>query len=394
MAKVLLNTHPQPHQGRIWSVSWSPDSTRLVVSGTSEPTVWNVSHPNYTPFDRIGTLSTQESRVLIGQFFVDWSKHNNRIIVTHTGGLFQSWNGDSLNIINTNQSVQTVGLATNPIKANFATSAALGTLIWGDNLLLSLLPYQTQVGYLEPRSISALDSDLMVPLVLDWNYDGKRLAVGYISNNKVSIWDTDTGNILRSIQLENRPTDLSWNKDGKRLAVAVDNKIIIFNSDTGDPITTYVTQKAYDILGVDWNPTGTQLVYPNIQVGTTMPTIVTPPLPATASVTSLTLINADTDASIQTLTSGNTLNLGSLPTRNLNIRADASGSPAKVVFTLNGVPFREDTTMPFSFGDTAGNYAGWTPDVGSYTLTATPYNASNVPGTPLSVTFEVTDDER
>jgi hypothetical protein len=109
------------------------------------------------------------------------------------------------------------------------------------------------------------------------------------------------------------------------------------------------------------------------------------------SVTALTLMNADTDASIQALTSGNTLNLGTLPTRNLNIRADASGSPAKVVFTLNGVPFREDTTAPFSFGDTSGNYAGWTPDVGSYTLTATPYDANNIAGTPLNVTFTVTE---
>jgi WD40 repeat protein len=111
--------------------------------------------------------------------------------------------------------------------------------------------------------------------------------------------------------------------------------------------------------------------------------------PPSHAVTSLNLINADTDTSIQALTSGNTLNLGTLATRNLNIRADASGSPAKVVFTLNGVPFREDTTAPFSFGDTSGNYSGWTPDVGSYTLTATPFNASNVPGTPLTVNFSV-----
>src|SRR5689334_7924535 len=54
-------------------------------------------------------------------------------------------------------------------------------------------------------------------------------------------------------------------------------------------------------------------------------------------VVSFTLINADNDQPIQTITNGATLNLATLPTKNLNIRANTE--PAVVgsmVFALTG----------------------------------------------------------
>ena len=123
---------------------------------------------------------------------------------------------------------------------------------------------------------------------------------------------------------------------------------------------------------------------------------------ATASppqITSYTLVNADTNLDLQTLTSGTTLNLPSLPTRNLNIRADPSTSQVmSVVFNLTGPQTRlaTESTRPFAlFSDINGDYFPWTPSVGTYSLTVTPFDAtggSGNAGNPLIITFSVVNN--
>lgn len=114
-----------------------------------------------------------------------------------------------------------------------------------------------------------------------------------------------------------------------------------------------------------------------------------------AKVTRLTLMNADTDQPIQTLTSGSTITLANLPTRRLNIRADTDPAlVGSVRFALDGtVNYRTETLAPYALaGDDDGDYRPWTPAAGSHTIKATPYsgaNASGTAGTALSVTFTV-----
>ncbi|WP_216688109.1 InlB B-repeat-containing protein [Hymenobacter siberiensis] len=121
-------------------------------------------------------------------------------------------------------------------------------------------------------------------------------------------------------------------------------------------------------------------------------------LPAGQSVTSYTLINADTNGDIQALAAGTTLNLATLPTRNLNVRANTNpGTVGSVVFTLSGADTQNQTesVVPYAlFSDNGGVYNSWTPAVGSYTLTATPYTSGGgggTAGTPLTLAFSVID---
>jgi MYXO-CTERM domain-containing protein len=122
--------------------------------------------------------------------------------------------------------------------------------------------------------------------------------------------------------------------------------------------------------------------------------------PPTLRVTSLTLINADSDQPIGTfdpLLDGDTLNLAFLPTRNLNIRANVAGNAGSVVFGLDGnANFQTESTAPYALaGDTSGDYAAWTPSVGKHTITATPYDAAGGKGTAgqaYSISFTVSDD--
>jgi hypothetical protein len=112
-------------------------------------------------------------------------------------------------------------------------------------------------------------------------------------------------------------------------------------------------------------------------------------------VTTLRLMNADTDQPLMTLTNGMTITLSSFPTRNLNVRAETLPSvTGSVRFALDGNSnYRTETIAPYALaGDLAGDYYAWRPSVGSHTLKATPYTgaeASGTAGTALTVSFTV-----
>ena len=121
---------------------------------------------------------------------------------------------------------------------------------------------------------------------------------------------------------------------------------------------------------------------------------------AQQSVTSLTLINADTDLSMtgfDPLVNGAVIDLATVPSQNMNIRANTLPNPVgSVRFALDATPnFRTESAAPYAMaGDTSGDYWAWTPSVGSHTVTATPYDAAGAGGTvgtPLSITFSVTN---
>ncbi|PJJ53073.1 PQQ-dependent sugar dehydrogenase [Hymenobacter chitinivorans] len=124
-------------------------------------------------------------------------------------------------------------------------------------------------------------------------------------------------------------------------------------------------------------------------------------VPAGQAVTSFTLFNADTDqpiAGYDPLPAGAVLNLATLPSRNLNIRANTN--PATVGSVRFGydanASFRTENVVPYALAGDNGptDYLPWTPAVGSHTLTATPYTATGATGTAgqaLTVSFTVTN---
>lgn len=116
------------------------------------------------------------------------------------------------------------------------------------------------------------------------------------------------------------------------------------------------------------------------------------------SVVSFSLMNAETNQQIRVLTNGETLNLATLPTRNLNIRANTNPTTVgSVVLALSGRQnrTRTETGAPYSlFGDTNGDYNNWTPTTGNYSLTGTTYTGAGgtgSAGTPYTISFSVTD---
>ncbi|MBF9252721.1 T9SS type A sorting domain-containing protein [Pontibacter sp. 172403-2] len=125
-------------------------------------------------------------------------------------------------------------------------------------------------------------------------------------------------------------------------------------------------------------------------------TVVNQSTTVSQQVTSLTLYNADTKKSIQTLTNGSTLDLNALPTRNLNIRATTNPSiVGSVTFTLSGTESKSATESLAPY-DMMGDAGAWTPAPGSYTLKVTPFSAAKgtgTAGTTLSISFTVVDQQ-
>jgi hypothetical protein len=112
-------------------------------------------------------------------------------------------------------------------------------------------------------------------------------------------------------------------------------------------------------------------------------------------VTGFTLVDAGTDGDIGPLNDGDVINLALLEANYLNIRANTvPGDVGSVRFDLNGVVnVRTENVVPYAlYGDWKGDYFNWSPAVGTYTLTATPFTGvwrTGVAGTPATITFEI-----
>lgn len=117
---------------------------------------------------------------------------------------------------------------------------------------------------------------------------------------------------------------------------------------------------------------------------------------ATPAVVSYTLVDADTDLDLGPLAPGAVLDLATLPTRHINIRANTDpATVGSVVFSLSGTQTHADTenVVPYAlFSDLLGDYFAWTPPVGNYNLVATPFagpEGTGAAGTPLALSFSV-----
>jgi hypothetical protein len=121
------------------------------------------------------------------------------------------------------------------------------------------------------------------------------------------------------------------------------------------------------------------------------------PTPSTQSVQDFTLINTTTQMPVSgddPIPNGATINLAQTG-GSLNIRANtAPALVGSVIFGYDGnTNYHTENAAPYDIpGDTNGVYAGFTPTLGSHTVTATAYSAANGGGTKggvSTVTFTV-----
>jgi hypothetical protein len=113
------------------------------------------------------------------------------------------------------------------------------------------------------------------------------------------------------------------------------------------------------------------------------------------SVTSLALINANTDLSLGALANGMVIGINTLPTQNLTIEAFVTSDVKSVRMVLTGTKTKtqtENNSPLVLYGNTGPDYIGSLFGVGNYTITVTPYSGKNLTGsqgTPKIVSFQL-----
>lgn len=96
-----------------------------------------------------------------------------------------------------------------------------------------------------------------------------------------------------------------------------------------------------------------------------------------------TLVNALTNEDLGPLANGQIINLSSIGTNKLNIRANSNfPGTESIVFSWQGNShFRTENTPPYAlFADNNGDYNQWNATPGTYSLGATPYTGNNAGG--------------
>jgi hypothetical protein len=125
-------------------------------------------------------------------------------------------------------------------------------------------------------------------------------------------------------------------------------------------------------------------------------TVSTSTTTTTPTVVSLTLIDATNDTAIagfDPIPSGATIDLSTLPSRALNLRANVTGTVQSVTFVGPSMSRTENESPYAAFGDMTGSYNDWTPANGAYSYRATAYTldgANGAAGPTLTVSFTVT----
>ncbi len=115
------------------------------------------------------------------------------------------------------------------------------------------------------------------------------------------------------------------------------------------------------------------------------------------AVTYFTLIDANSDREIMALSDQMVIDLATLPSNSLTIRANTRANAASVYLELdNGTYSRSENSAPFSlYGDGAGpNYQGAAFSLGTHKIRAIPYPSTGLggtAGTALTVEFTVVD---
>jgi hypothetical protein len=186
-------------------------------------------------------------------------------------------------------------------------------------------------------------------------------------------------------------------------------KLGIYKSDWNGTGTTQTTKRVLyfdDIkMGNEYATYNDMVPVPNNNVPTTSTDNTSTTTTTTTTTTgqpivSFSLVNAETEKEVLTITNGQTISLSALGLSKVNIRAvTAASEPGSIKFQLSGQQSKTytDDKAPFALhGDNgSGNfyYGNWDPPaLGTYTLKATPYSADNASGTAgasNTVTFTI-----
>ncbi|MBV9257671.1 MAG: WD40 repeat domain-containing protein, partial [Ktedonobacteraceae bacterium] len=257
------------HYKAILSVSWSPDSTRLVTVGWEGTVqVWQASDGKL--LWRFPTLPPASA----GLPAAAWSPDGAFIVTTgiavgSVNATTALWDAARGTLIRKypDQDFYAQRVAWSPDSMRIATGGVNQSVaVWHANSSQKIWEYQ---------------GDIATVYGLAWSPDGTRIAscgtkpiVLFASNGGVRIWDATSGKRVLTYRGHSAQADLkalAWSPNGKFIASGGSDQIVqVWNASTGKQVLTYpghVNQRPmpdladpYTIWGLAWSPDSTRIV--------------------------------------------------------------------------------------------------------------------------------------
>ncbi len=233
-----------PHQKvNVRSVSFSPDSTRIVTTGDDRKIkIWDVRNG-----ELLLTLSGHTDPATNAVYSPD----GTRVATTSWEGQAKIWDantGQELFGLNGHKS-DIWGLAFNPQGTRVATASTDGTVrVW------NVSPSRELLTLVNGPAITS-----QIGARLAYSPDGTKLAVAY-SDPIAKVWDVTTGKLLLSlVGHTDEITFIAYNYDGTQIAtVSKDGTAKLWDAGTGKELLTMSGHEDW-VIGVAFSPDGSRI---------------------------------------------------------------------------------------------------------------------------------------
>jgi WD domain, G-beta repeat len=227
------------HASEVWSVSWSPDGSRLATAGRDGTVrLWDAANGQ-----NLLSLTGHTNRVAS----VSWSPDGSRLASGSWDGTVRVWDPNAGRAVRTlaGHTSEIWSVAWSPDGSRLVLGTRGGTVqVWDPNAGRRLFTINGHAN----RIISVM-----------WSPDGMRLASGDEAGT-VKVWDASGGRQLLALAGHlGEVRSVCWSPDGRRLASAsADGTAKVWNAAGGRELLTFAGHAGF-LRSVAWSPDGSRL---------------------------------------------------------------------------------------------------------------------------------------
>lgn len=236
--------------GAVFSVAWSPDGDRIVVSGEEGLYLYT------TDYELLDSFAFENNPFTLSTV---WSPDGTMAASLYPNGKVYLWDTENLSLVNTWQAhtVMPSSIAWNSDGTKIAASSWDGTVTIYD--VIQELP----LDILDGQIFGAINSVV-------WQPNGHQLAFGSVVDTNVILWDISTDQLVYRIRSETEKIP-SWSPDGELIALAgviaqdrdipAQGVIYLWDVDAHHPLKTLLIDSYGEHLfySIAWHPDGVLL---------------------------------------------------------------------------------------------------------------------------------------
>lgn len=234
---IIWDTHTgeklYTHAGKYLSVVWSPDAKNLAFGGEGQSI-------------KLWDITTDKFKNLYGHGYnvsnFAWSADSKILISAGMDNTIKLWDATTgkrlKTLVGHNYGVK--GVVWNPNSKTLASAGGDNTIkLWN----IDLNNFTKEKEITEKTTLIGHHAGVIYR-TMAWSRDTKTLAAASIDNKIITLWDTTTGKVIKTLAKDgvkinnSNRRSLTWSQDGETLASAGANQIFIWDVSTGKLIKT------------------------------------------------------------------------------------------------------------------------------------------------------------